>query len=69
MTGLAAIPAGEFAARPVPGTGEGTVVWDVSCHHPPGFLREPIKLTVRKGWVTDITGGIEAKQLKDYIKK
>lgn len=68
-TGLAAIPAGEFAARPVAGTGEGTVVWDVSCHHPVGFLKEPIKLTVKKGWVTDITGGIEAKQLKDYIKK
>lgn len=66
---LVAFPAGEFQGGPVPGTGEGTVVWDVSVHHPPGLLREPIKLTIEKGWVKKIEGGVEAQQLKDFIKK
>jgi aminopeptidase len=66
---LVAFPPGEFQAGPVPGTGEGIVVWDVSVHHPPGLLREPIRLTIEKGWVKKIEGGSEAEQLKDFIKK
>ncbi len=66
---LVAFPAGEFQGGPVQGTGEGTVVWDVSVHHPPGLLREPIRLTIEKGWVKKIEGGLEARQLKDFIKK
>ncbi len=66
---LVAFPAGEFQGGPIAGTGEGTVVWDVSVHYPPGLLREPIRLTLEKGIVKKIEGGIEAQQLKDFIKK
>ncbi len=67
--GLTAFPCGEFGGRPIAGTGNGTVVWDTTVHHPPGLLKEPIKLTIEKGVVKRIDGGIEAQQLKDYIKK
>jgi leucyl aminopeptidase (aminopeptidase T) len=67
--GLVAFPAGEIAGTPIPGTGEGTVVWDTTVHHPPGLLREPIRLTIQKGVVKKIDGGLEAQQLKDFIKK
>ncbi len=66
---LVAFPAGEFQGGPIAGTGEGTIVWDVSVHHPPGLLRQPIKLTIEKGVVTKIEGGLEAQQLRDFIKK
>lgn len=62
-----AFPDGECNVTPVPGTGEGTVVFDVSAHYPPGLLKEPIRLTVQKGFVTKVDGGEEAKQLADYI--
>jgi leucyl aminopeptidase (aminopeptidase T) len=32
-------------------------------------LKEPIKLTVRKGRVIKIEGGVEAKQFEEYVKK
>mgnify|MGYP007042453137 CR=1 FL=1 len=66
---MVAFPAGEMQGGPVAGTGEGTVVWDVSVHHPPGLLKEPIRLTIEKGGVKKIEGGTEAEQLKDFIKK
>jgi hypothetical protein len=66
---LVAFPAGEFQCLPIPGTGEGTMVWDVSVHHPPGLLRQPIKLTIEKGVVRKIEGGIEAQQLREFIQK
>ena len=67
--GLVAFPSGEIGGIPIPGTGEGTVVWDVSVHHPPGLLKQPIKLTIEKGTVTKIEGGIEAQQLREFIQK
>jgi leucyl aminopeptidase (aminopeptidase T) len=66
---LASFPDGEFGADPVRGTGNGRVVWDTSVHYPPGLLREPIILTVAQGFVTNIEGGEEARQLIEYIKK
>ncbi len=65
---ICAFPAGEVGVSPEPGTGEGVVVYDVSAHYPPVVLKEPIRLTVKKGWVTDIQGGVEAQQFHDYIK-
>ena len=66
---LVAFPAGEIQGGPIPGTGEGIMVWDVSVHHPPGLLRQPIKLTIEKGIVKKIEGGIEAQQLREFIQK
>jgi 2,5-dihydroxypyridine 5,6-dioxygenase len=65
---ICAFPAGEVFCSPEPGTGEGVVVWDLSVHYPPGLLRDPIKVIVRKGRVVDIQGGAEARQLSEYIK-
>ncbi len=64
-----AFPDGENNTTPVEGTGEGTVVWDTSCHHPQGLLKEPIRLTIHKGKVTKIDGGAEAKQLENFVKQ
>lgn len=62
-----AFPDGEVNARPIPGTGEGTVVFDTSAHYPPGLLQNPIRLTVHKGYITKVDGGREAEQLAAYI--
>jgi len=67
--GLCAFPDGECNTTPIAGTGEGTVVWDTTVHYPRGLLKEPIKLTVRKGRVVKIEGGVEAKQFEEYVKK
>ncbi len=66
---LASFPDGEFGADPIRGTGNGRIAWDTSVHHPRGLLKEPIILTVEKGVVTDIEGGREARELRDFIKK
>ena len=63
----AAFPDGECNTHPIQGTGEGVVVWDTSAHYPPGLLKEPIRLTIHKGFITKIDGGKEAKQLAEYI--
>ena len=62
-----AFPDGECNTWAIPGTGEGAVVFDTSAHYPPGLLKEPIRLTVHKGFITKIDGGEEAKQLAAYI--
>ena len=56
--GLTVFPCGEFGGRPIAGTGNGIVVWDTTVHHLPG-LKESIKLTIEKGVVKKIDGGIE----------
>jgi leucyl aminopeptidase (aminopeptidase T) len=62
-----AFPDGEVNVTPIPGTGEGTVVFDTSAHYPPGLLKDPIRLTIHKGYVTKVDGGREAEQLAAYI--
>jgi len=64
---LAAFPDGEFGADPIRGTGNGTVMWDTSVHHPAGLLQQPIALTIREGRVVRIEGGSEAQQLIKFI--
>lgn len=61
-------PFGEIHAEPVPGTANGTVVWDTTAHFPPGRWREPVALTVRDGRVVDIQGGAEADQVRWYLE-
>jgi len=66
--GNCAFPDGECGTTPIAGTGEGTIVWDTTVHYPRGLLKEPIKITVRKGRVVGIDGGVEAKQFEEYVK-
>jgi hypothetical protein len=61
-------PWGEVHVEPVPGTANGTLIWDTTAHHPPGLWREPVKLTIKDGRVTDIEGGVEANEVKWYLE-
>lgn len=59
------IPAGETFISPVVGTSEGTIVFDGSMTFSDGdsILKTPITCKVEKGFVTEVTGGEEAKRL------
>lgn len=63
---VAAFPDGEVPITPVPGTTNGTLVWDVSMHEV-GTINEPIRATVEDGHVTEITGSREAKKLSEFL--
>lgn len=62
-------PFGEIHVEPLPGTANGTVVWDTTAHVPPGRWKDPVRLTIKDGWVKDIEGGNEAAHIKDYLNK
>lgn len=62
-------PFGEFHIEPLPGTANGTVVWDETAQHPPGLWKHPVKLTIEKGRVVDISGGHEAREIRDYLHR
>ena len=62
-------PYGEIHVEPLPGTGNGTVVWDTTGHHPPGLWKDPVKLTIRDGRVVEFSGGVEAQEVKQYLQK
>jgi 2,5-dihydroxypyridine 5,6-dioxygenase len=66
--GGAAFPDGEAHVCPVEETGEGIVVFDLTAHSV-GSLREPIILTVEKGYVRKIEGGDQAKVWSDLLKR
>ena len=61
-------PFGEVHIEPVPGTANGTIVWDTSSHFPPGLWRQPVALTIKEGRVVDIQGGAEADQVRWYLE-
>lgn len=63
---ISALPAGVVATLPLPGTAEGTVVLDGSIASI-GLLKKPVTLTVKEGRVTDITGDVEADQLRQML--
>ena len=62
------IPPGLVEMAPVSGTGEGTVVVD-GCIRPGGVVSRPMSLDVRGGYITEITGGPEARALWDYLRR
>jgi leucyl aminopeptidase (aminopeptidase T) len=66
--GGCAFPDGETHICPVEGTGEGTVVFDLTAHSV-GRLQEPIRLTVEKGMVTRIEGGAQAERWKEILER
>lgn len=59
-------PAGEIYLTPVEGTGEGTILFDLFSRF--GRLKEPVKFTLSKGWVTEIEGGDEADTLRKLFE-
>jgi leucyl aminopeptidase (aminopeptidase T) len=66
--GVCAFPDGEANILPVEGTGKGFIVFDTTAHSV-GALREPIRLTVEKGMVTKIEGGVEAQKWREILEK
>jgi leucyl aminopeptidase (aminopeptidase T) len=65
------LPAGEMFISPELGSSKGTLVFDGSIASDKGIIliKKPIKCTVKKNLVTKITGGKEAKQLQDSLKR
>lgn len=66
--GGCAFPDGEAHVCPVEGTGNGTVVFDLTAHSV-GAIKEHLKLTIENGWVTKIDGGREAAIWRDILEK
>jgi leucyl aminopeptidase (aminopeptidase T) len=66
--GGCAFPDGEAHVCPVEGTGNGTVVFDLTAHSV-GAIKEPMRLTVVNGFVTKIEGGREAAIWRDILEK
>jgi 2,5-dihydroxypyridine 5,6-dioxygenase len=64
--GGCAFPDGEVHICPLEATGEGVIVFDTTAHSV-GLIREPIRLTVEKGMVTKIEGGIEAEKWRQIF--
>jgi len=65
---VAAFPDGEVACSPVEGSTNGIIIVDGSMHGI-GFCKHPIALTVKDGYVTDVSGGPEAAQLRQLIEQ
>ena len=64
------VPTIEANFSPNEGTPEGTIMADASIPYLGiGVLTEPVKVKVHKGMITEITGGIQAKILKDNLEK
>lgn len=62
------LPTGEAFAAPVEGKSEGIFVADGSFAGI-GVLKTPIKIKVEKGLATEISGGIEAKNLIEMLSR
>jgi leucyl aminopeptidase (aminopeptidase T) len=63
---FAAMPDGEAAISPVEGTTEGTLVVDHTMDSI-GLIDQPIRMTVRGGKVTEISGGTSAEKLRTLV--
>ena len=61
-------PWGEAHIEPIPGTANGTVVWEVTAQFPPGRWRHPVALTIKDGRVVDIQGKTEADQVRWFLE-
>jgi leucyl aminopeptidase (aminopeptidase T) len=61
-------PYGEAHVEPVPGTANGTVVWEVTAQYPPGRWRHPVALIIKDGRVVDIQGDTEAEQVRWFLE-
>ena len=62
------LPAGEIYVAPIEGSANGTIVFDGSIASI-GLLREPVKIVVKDGYAVEISGGEEARKLKELLEK
>lgn len=60
-------PFGEVHVEPVPGSLNGTVVWDQTAHYPSGQWIHPVRLDFVDGKVVRIGGGPEAAAIEEYL--
>lgn len=61
-------PTIEANTTPIEGSAQGVIVADASCPYIGiGLLTEPIRLEVKDGFITEITGGKQAKMLADDL--
>jgi len=60
------LPAGEVFVAPVEGTAEGVIVFDASVASV-GLLKNPIKISVKKGFAVEIKGAEEASKLRELL--
>lgn len=64
------LPCGEVFISPALGTANGTVVFDGSITlEKTVIIREPVRVTVKEGFVAEIDEGKEAEKLEAYIRK
>ncbi len=64
------LPCGEIYISPALGTAKGTIVFDGSITlEKTLIIKEPFKVDVKEGFVTEIVGGNEAKKLEVHIEK
>jgi len=65
------IPCGEVFISPALGASEGTIVFDGSIASDRGVIviEEPITVKVKDGFVKSITGGKEARKLREVLKR
>jgi leucyl aminopeptidase (aminopeptidase T) len=61
------LPAGEAFIAPIEGKASGVVVIDGSMVGL-GVMKSPVVMVVKDGYVTEITGGEEAKKLSELLK-
>jgi len=61
------LPAGEACVAPVEGKTSGVAVVDGSMAGV-GVIKTPIRIVIKDGYVTEITGGDEAKKLSELLK-
>lgn len=62
-------PFGEVHVEPLPDSANGVVVWDQTAHIPPGQWKQPVRLQIEKGRVVDISGGHEAREVRNYLER
>lgn len=65
------IPAGEVFISPLPGKSEGIIVFDgsISLNSGDMITEKPIRVIFKNGYITEITGGKEAKLLRESIEE
>lgn len=59
------LPAGEAYVAPVEGTANGIIVVDGAMV---GKVKQPIKIVVKDGFATEITGGSSARELEEILE-
>lgn len=68
QVGFAILPDGEAPIAPVENSVIGTIVFDYSVDSI-GLLGQPVTLKVDSGFVTEVSGGVEAERLKRIIER